>query len=218
MNQNPFLIYKDLDQDKHMSQHSYDIETLLMIIGYSDKSNKTNQADIFLDVEISKVSWEPFVVINSELKFYQRDFCWDLNDKKLFIESLYQGSHCGSIIIRKRGISELKSFINTGVNPKLLAWYDIVDGKQRLSTIIDFIQDKFSDCHGNLFSQLSVQAQRSLNTLMPFSCTFIKEDAPDSLVIRQFLKTNHTGKPQLVEHIDLVKEIYKTMPRVQTWE
>ena len=40
-----------------------------------------------------------------------------------------------------------------------LAFKDIIDGKQRLNTIGEFLNNKFQDSHGNYFNDLSAFAQ-----------------------------------------------------------
>lgn len=65
---------------------------------------------------------------------YQRNVIWKSDKKVAFIESLYMG-----ILIPPIYVVEIPS-----ENVLEGASYEVVDGKQRLTTILEFIEDKFS--------------------------------------------------------------------------
>lgn len=62
---------------------------------------------------------------------YQRGLVWNEQDKESLIESIFLGANIGLFIFRDS-------------NGKLdEPWNEIVDGKQRLSTIVDFFENRF---------------------------------------------------------------------------
>ena len=73
---------------------------------------------------------------------------WELKDKQLLIESIYNGINCGKIVLRDRGYNYIISELNKG--NKEVAFRDVVDGKQRIGALLDFVNDKFPDLHGNI--------------------------------------------------------------------
>lgn len=80
----------------------------------------------------SKIDWDvylPSFGIN-----LQRPFCWDINQKRELIQSVLAGRHIPHC-----------SIIET-VDPDnpIESIYQVIDGKQRLSTIIDFVNYKFT--------------------------------------------------------------------------
>ncbi len=130
---------------------------------------------------------------------------WSLQDKQLLIESLYQGIDCGKILIRKRAWSEITAMRAKGETE--LSFNDIVDGKQRLHTIKEFILGEFPDMQGNYFGDLSYKSQHLFTNNQQFSYAEMPENTKDADVIKQFLKMNFAGVPQSKEHIEFVKSI-----------
>lgn len=157
-------------------------------------------------VEVGECNWNPFVYNKKgEKEYYQRPFVWSLEDKKLLVESIYQGIDCGKVLVRLRGWDELKNMQSKGETE--LFFKDIVDGKQRLNAIKEFLEDKYTDLHGNYYSDLSYYCQHKFLNHQLFSYAEIPENSKDEDVIIQFLKLNFCGVPQSKEHIEFVKSL-----------
>ncbi len=154
---------------------------------------------------LQELNWNPYIYKDGKKKYYQRDFVWTVNDNQLLIESIYQGIDCGKLLVRKRGWKELEQMASAGETE--LAFYDIVDGKQRLNAIREFILGKFSDLNGNFYSDLSASSQYKLTDHQLFSYSELPEHTADVAVIRQFLKLNFAGVQQSVEHLSFVKSL-----------
>lgn len=159
-------------------------------------------------VEIPEVNFNPYVTDQSGKKhYYQRDYCWSIEDERNFIESIYHDINCGTIVVRRYAWGHLEKLIENGENE--VAFKDIVDGKQRLHTLIRFVTDQFTDLHGNYFSDLSNQAQHKFENSQVLGFAEMSEDTTDGDVLESFLSVNFTGKPMSSEHISYVTEIAK---------
>ena len=152
-------------------------------------------------IEIQAMNWNPHVMINGKKEYYQRGFVWTLEDKQSFINSIYNEMDCGKIVIRKYSWDELAK----QTDPEKCYFNEIIDGKQRLSTIIAFMNDEFPDSNGYLFSELSKNAQRTFESSQCVGYAEFNGYVSDEDILKQFLMINHTGVPQSKEHIDFVR-------------
>lgn len=148
---------------------------------------------------ITGFNFDPYVTDNDGNKvYYQRGLVWTLEQKQNFIESLYLGLNCGVVVLK----------MNDYVTAKEVgAEYDVVDGKQRISAIIEFVNNEFPDLHGNYYKDFSKVAVRKFGQLRAMDGWVIGPEGSDKLVKRAFLNVNHTGVPMSKEHIDFVKSI-----------
>jgi len=180
---------------------------LSSVIHSLDLTNDRREENVRMNgVEVHELNWNPYVYDKDGNKqYYQRYFCWSLKDKQLLIESIYQKIDCGKILIRKHAWKKLEALAASGETE--LAFKDIVDGKQRMKTIQEFIFNEFPDMHGNYYADLSIEAQHRFTDHQLFSFAEMPESTTDEEVIYQFLKMNFTGVPQSQEHLDYVKEI-----------
>lgn len=157
-------------------------------------------------IPIMAVNWNPFVYdITGNKRYYQRDFVWTVENKQNLIESIYNHISCGKILIRVRSFEELDKMQANGETD--LAFREIVDGKQRLHTILEFINGEFPDKHGNYYADLSRNAQRHLLDHHLFGYAEM-QNVSDQEVLKQFLKMNFEGVPQSTEHLNYIRELY----------
>jgi hypothetical protein len=193
-------------------ESNFTLESIINMLGLQDGSHKDKY---FLEetggIGITTCNWNPFVYIDEGddgiIKYYyQRHFCWDLEDKQLLIESIYNGINCGKVLIRKRSWEWVESMVKKG---KWIdaSWYDIVDGKQRLYTIHEFIHDKFPDKHGNYYSNLSSRAQHNILDNQLLTMGSFDEDASDLDIIETFIRLNIFGKVVEKSHMNNIQKI-----------
>lgn len=154
-----------------------------------------------------ELNFNPYIIDKDGKKiYYQRDYCWSVEDEQLFIESIYNDLDCGKIVLRKNDISKVFDAKENGEND--VCFYDVIDGKQRLNTLRRFINDEFCDLHGNYWSDFSVWAQRNFEEKNCITILEMETGATDKDVIKVFLNVNFSGKPMSKEHIDFVRGLY----------
>lgn len=148
----------------------------------------------------------PFMVDKSgEKKYYQRELVWELQDKQNLIDAIYNHTDIGKFVVIRNGFDYIRRMIKKGFIEGL-AFHELVDGKQRLNAIADFMQDKFTDSNGKHYSDLDIVSKRQF--LSYNKCTIaILENATPAQIKRAFLNVNHTGKVMSKEHIDFVKSL-----------
>lgn len=160
--------------------------------------------------KILEFNWNPFVYNKEDKKeYFQRDFVWKIKDNQLLVHSIYEGIDCGKLLVRLRSWNELTKMQKKGETE--LAFRDIIDGKQRLYAVQQFILGKFKDLDGNYYGDLSEYAQYRFQNHQLFSYSEMPENTLDADVIAQFLKMNFYGVPQSKEHINFVREISKRL-------
>jgi len=158
------------------------------------------------DVKVGEVNFNPYVFdADGNKMYYQRDWCWTIEQKQLFIESIYQSINCGMIIVRERSTKWVEEQINNG--NKEVSYSDIVDGKQRVGALVEFVLDGYTDLHGNYFSDLSEKAKVKFCNSMVLTYAELGENATDEDTISAFLGVNFTGVPMSKEHIEYVQKI-----------
>lgn len=122
---------------------------------------------------------------------YQRGLVWDINDKRKLIDALVNDRSIGAITYAKNDFSD-----------KYL--YEILDGKQRLSTIAEFMADGFT-YQGILFSELCKKEQGSfLNKAVGvIEVSF----ASDREKIEYFIELNSAGVKVSDEFLTSLKDM-----------
>lgn len=191
---NPFSKEK-----RRINFYNQEIQSILYKFGYDrDKNSPTSS-------EWQKVNLDPYVYdVNNEKHYYQRGLVWTLEQKQLLIDSIYNDIEIGKFLFRYNSWKRMeREEAETGI---MHSW-DCVDGKQRINTILEFIENKFPDSNGNYWDGLSGNAQRRFMNFGNLSYGELPESATDEDVIDNFLTLNFTGVPMSREHIDFVRTI-----------
>lgn len=123
---------------------------------------------------------------------YQRGIVWNDEEKHNLIDSIYNKVEIGRFLLRRLPI-QTRGFL-----------YEIVGGKQRLSTILEFYEDRFF-YNGYKFSEISGgDKHRFLNA--PVLMSEI-EDVTDEQTMLIFKKINKTSKPIEEAHFKKIDEM-----------
>ena len=125
---------------------------------------------------------------------YQRDYVWELSDQVALVDSIFNNIEIGRFLIHCSG-----DYDNLD---------EIVDGKQRLSAIVDFYEGMFQ-YRGKFFHELS-HHDRFHFTNYPIAVGEVTD-----LSLREkyelFLKINTTGRVMDNEHLDKIKKQLEEM-------
>lgn len=123
---------------------------------------------------------------------YQRDHVWSLEDKIALIDSIFNNVDIGKFVFVERHL---------GHNGKL---YEIIDGKQRLTAICEFIEGRFK-YKGYTFAELSGTDKNKL-TSHGISYGYL-ENPSRRAIFETFIKLNTAGRPMENKDIDKVKKL-----------
>lgn len=198
--------------NKNVRNTGFDIHNIISRIRCDIEKDSTRNYYIN-GIYIPELNFNPFVYDKEGNRlYYQRDYVWTLEDEQNFIESMYNHLNLGTVVFRKRSWQwlEKETSMRDSDNNSDLGFYDIVDGKQRIHTIKRFMTDQFPDKHGNLFSDFSDLAQRRFEDCGSMGVLEVQEDASEEDVLRVFLNVNYTGRPLSKEHLDYVRDLYKS--------
>lgn len=164
------------------------------VFNMKDESFKFNDGTI-----LKGLNFDPYIIdVYGNKIHYQRPLCWNLEQKMDFIDSIYNEMNCGVIVLK---YNDDDKALESGYE------YDVVDGKQRLHTLIEFFNNEITDKYGNHWDDLSILAQRRIKSFTPFEFFQFNEKTPDSKIRTAFLNVNHKGTPMCKEQIDFVRNI-----------
>lgn len=201
---NPFVN----DWKRKLRSLQYDIDGIMFHCGLMDETLKERYE--INGIRIKSINFNPYIFDkDGNKKYYQRDFVWSLKDKQMLIQSIYNEINCGDIILRKHSWEHIEKLAKNGETE--LYFNDVVDGKQRLNCLYEFINDKIPDESGNYFSDLSKYSQRKFLSRQVINFKELSEDATDEDTIKTFLMENFAGVQCSQEHIDYVKTIYNSL-------
>jgi hypothetical protein len=125
---------------------------------------------------------------------YQRGNVWDDKDKESLLDSIFNHIRIGTFCFNSKPFNEN----DTGC--------EIIDGKQRMTTLIDFRLDKFR-YRSKLWSELH---PRERSHIREYNIGIIElQEASKKEIYEYFLKLNTGGRAQDPNHINHVKELLK---------
>lgn len=121
---------------------------------------------------------------------YQRDYVWDLQDKILLIDSIFNNVKIGHFAFADRGCASN-------------VMYEVIDGKQRLDALSAYYEDRF-EYNGKFFSELSKKDQHHFKN---YSVQIMDiQNATKEQILRYFILLNIAGKVMDKEHLNIAKE------------
>lgn len=125
---------------------------------------------------------------------YQRDYVWNEKDKEELLESIFNGIDIGKFI-----------FLYLPYKSPTSLGYEIVDGKQRLSTLKDFFENKIK-FKGLYFHELSRYDRMHFENY-PISLAELREGTSKKQILKLFIRINTFGKVMDKKHIEKVQEM-----------
>jgi hypothetical protein len=126
---------------------------------------------------------------------YQRGHVWDIDQKVNLIDSIFKNIDIGKFAVIKRPWGP------DGNRPLTRKLYEVLDGKQRITTIVDYYLGRFQ-YKGKYYNELGYRDQRHFTY---FSVSYAESDyLTQEQKYRYFLKLNTTGTPVDPAHMDRV--------------
>lgn len=127
---------------------------------------------------------------------YQRGSVWDEEDREKLLDSIFAGREIGRFVFKQL------PFIRANDDGN---YYEIVDGKQRMLTLLAFYENRFP-YKGVFYNDLSVLDK---NWFMDASIGVaeLDQNATRAEVLEVFLALNEGGKPVAKEVLDHAREL-----------
>lgn len=143
------------------------------------------------------------VYLPSKKMNLQRDLVWTLQQKRELIWSLLIDRHIPHLAL-------INCYSKTNANEDV---YLVIDGKQRLTTMFDFVDDKFTieiDGQEYFFSALPDEYNSDLLSGMKVRYWVVNEQFRNTITdedkINWFKFLNFAGTPQDIEHINKLND------------
>lgn len=127
---------------------------------------------------------------------YQRGLEWTLEDKVLLIDSIFKDLDIGKFVFVHEDFKENEP------------GYSIMDGKQRLSTIKEFYEDRFA-YKGKKFSELNLRDQRFFENKGISFATIEGKNLDEKTIVKYFLRLNQGGVAVDKKHLQTIAEKYE---------
>lgn len=126
---------------------------------------------------------------------YQRGYVWTKEDKEMLIDSIFNNIDIGKFVFVQLPDSSYENGNYT---------YEILDGKQRLSTLIEFYENKLA-YKGKYFNDLSAKDR---DVFLRHNTSYAEVAKSDKkTVLKYFLMLNRTGKVMDKEHLQTVEDM-----------
>ena len=129
---------------------------------------------------------------------YQRGSVWGDEDREKLLDSIFMGREIGRFVFKQLPFTRTSNDGN---------YYEIVDGKQRMLTLLAFYENRFP-YKGVFYNDLSVLDK---NWFMDASIGIaeLDQNATRTEVLEVFLALNEGGKPVAKEVLDHARELLK---------
>ena len=175
----------------------HDIFPLSINNSTSDFTNKEDVRLNYYNADISSLISKVYYQGVDFTPEYQRDYVWSLEDKQYLIHSIFNKIDIGKFTFYIRSYEEEKQ-IGDGNR------CEIIDGKQRLSTLIEFYENRFQ-YNGKYYTDLG---NYDRHTFKGFQIAYSEaQNLTKQQRIKLFLKVNITGKVMDKEHLENVKKL-----------
>jgi hypothetical protein len=143
------------------------------------------------------------VYLETKKKNLQRDLCWNQQQKESLIFTILRDQKVNPIVV-----VQIKDSGNSFTDNY---FFKVIDGKQRLNTVFDFMDNKFSvNIEGKefYFKDLPEDCQKQINGFnFQWDLHYHYDDEPitDDTLIDLFEDCNFLGTPQDKNHLDYLR-------------
>lgn len=174
-----------------------DWTAIFPLTSFGEKNKRQSFDDhIFVNYYNNNISSLLFKVYHFGVDFnpdYQRDLVWSEDQKQSLLDSIFSNVEIGKFTFVDKGYSS---------TDKLL--YEIIDGKQRLSTLCEFYEDRLL-WRGMKFSELNGRDAYHFRSF-PIVQAEVKNLTKEQ-ILRLFVKMNTCGTPMDKKHLEKIQQL-----------
>jgi len=134
---------------------------------------------------------------------YQRDFVWEPSDETSLLDSIFNNIDIGKF-----------SFCFLGYGEDYM--YEILDGKQRLNTLVRFYEGRIK-YKGMTYHEMCFRDRTHFKTY-GVAVSETREILTTAQKLKYFLKLNTQGKPQDQAHLDRIRKMLAKEQEVKHYE
>ncbi|MBW3020589.1 DUF262 domain-containing protein, partial [Candidatus Woesearchaeota archaeon] len=114
-------------------------------------------------------------------KKIQRGYEWKLEHKLKLLKSIYNDIFIGTFIVREYSYN------------RDIAFRGVLDGKQKLSTIVGFMNNEFPDQNGKYFKDFSKESKDKFLKFMNQNFVLMSQETTDDDACQIMIDVNDTG-------------------------
>ena len=151
---------------------------------------------------------------------YQRGYVWTDEDRNQLLDSIFDRMDIGKfVLVRNEGYNhegdhslvKYKTITGEDVEIERCNNYcvEIIDGQQRLTTIIRFMLDLY-EYRGRKYSNLNFHDRAEFDTFSVQYRLLREEEMTRKQILQMFMKVNR-GVPQSPEHLERVRKMLEAM-------
>lgn len=187
------VVYGITYDNGYIYQPWYKVRPICSVPDHPDFSEDNDVKIVFYNISLESLLNEFYLAGVDMNPPYQRDYVWEDADKEALLDSIFAHIEIGKFAFIKKDYSSSNL-------------YEILDGKQRLSTLLDFYENRFP-YKGVYFNDLSVRDKRTImNTNVSVGKT---ENLPLEEIYKYFYKLNRCGKVMDEEHLEYIRSLMK---------
>lgn len=192
-------VVTDNNYGKPFDYEAYRVVSWMQIrpIGYGD-TDFTENEDVRMHFNNSTIEHLIYMHYHFGIDFnpdYQRGYVWTQEDKELLLDSVFKNIEIGKFALIHLSTSE---WHERGFS------YEILDGKQRLSTLIEFYENKLS-YKGKYYNDLSWKDRM---TFKHHNVSVAEVESENKkTILKYFLMLNRTGKAMDKAQLDKVENM-----------
>jgi len=168
-------------------------QDLIKIIPYRDEifSQEDTMRLDFCQMMLGDVISSFFYNFGTDMEpEYQRGLVWTLDDKTALLDSIFNNRDIGKFV-----------FIHLGYTGDIM--HEMLDGKQRLSAIMDFCEDRY-EYNGYTYSQLHPRDRLQIDNYR-INVAVTRNLLTRKEKLEYFLTLNTRGRDQTTQHLDKVR-------------
>lgn len=194
-----YLLHYDYMQENSQHPHKvgYSCTTWMDVFPIGGETKFAQKDDIRIDFFNSKIESMLHKVYGFGVDFdppYQRGLVWNDEQKTSLLDSIFNNIEIGKFTFNELDFDKAD----------ITKLYQIIDGKQRLTTICEFYEGRFA-YRGKLYHELSWYDRYHFENFNVVQAEM--RNATEQQILKLFVKLNTSGTPMDAKHLEKVKSM-----------